>query len=257
MNNHRSKAIKYYQFNAGQWEIRETRIILERIVSLIVDGKTWMEMLCTPHQLDCLAVGFLYNEGYIQSAADLVHVQVCDTGEYVEVKTTLNLEKPKQWLKTTGCSGGVTSLNLPALPIPHLQDIHLTADELCHHLQAFVKAQQEYLETRGVHTSAISDGKKMLILSDDIGRHNTLDKLAGYCILNQIPFPQPLIFSTGRISSEMLQKSARIGSSLVISLTSPNDYSIELAEHWGITLVGYARGNSFNLYTRPERIIKV
>lgn len=255
MSESRSKDIKFYQFHTGEWKLTEGKIIIERVVSLIVNGKVWMDMLCTPNQLDHLAVGFLFNEGLIRSKDDLANVHVCQSDDYVEVKTNNELSQPTYWRTTTGCSGGRTSLSLPQLPEPNLHDIQLSSQSISDLLQKFLSAQQQYLEARGVHTSALSDGKEIIALAEDIGRHNTLDKLAGYCLLNQILLPQPIIITTGRISSEMLQKSARMGTSVIISLTSPNNYSIELADYWGITLVGYARASSFNVYTHPKRIM--
>lgn len=255
MNSKRSRQIKYFHVDAQEWQLNETRIVIEQEIPLIVNGKVWMEMLCTPDHLDYLGVGFLFNEGLIKSSEDLVSVSVCESGDYVEIKTTQEIIQPRYFHRTTGCSGGVTAVQLPDQPIPELKNVHLSPDSIYRLIQKFESLQKDYLESRGVHCSALSDGNEILVLLDDVGRHNTLDKLAGYCIVNQISLPQPVVLTTGRISSEMLQKSARIGSSLIISLTSPNNYSIELAEAWGITLVGYSRRNSFNLYTHPERIL--
>jgi len=98
-----------------------------------------------------------------------------------------------------------------------------------------------------------SDGKQIVLVAEDIGRHNTLDKLAGMCLL-QNSWPEPrILITTGRISSEMLQKAARMGAPILISRTSPSSLSIEMAERYGITLIGYARRQRFNVYTHPQR----
>jgi FdhD protein len=115
-------------------------------------------------------------------------------------------------------------------------------------------AQALYHETGGVHTSALTDGKRILLSAEDIGRHNTLDKIAGMCLMQNIWPERRILITTGRVSSEMLQKAVRLGASILISRTSPSSLSIELAEKWGITLIGYARRNRFNLYAHPERI---
>jgi FdhD protein len=117
------------------------------------------------------------------------------------------------------------------------------------------ESQQLYRTSGGVHTSALCDGQRIQIVAEDIGRHNTLDKIAGRCLLEGISLPRRILLTTGRISSEMLQKSARLKASIVISRTSPSSLSIELAQKWGITLIGYARRNRFNIYTHPERIL--
>jgi len=89
-----------------------------------------------------------------------------------------------------------------------------------------------------------------------VGRHNSLDKIAGLYLLQGQKFERKILLSTGRISSDMLQKAARIGAAIVISRTSPTSMSVKLAERWGITLIGYARRNRFNLYSHPDRIIQ-
>ena len=94
----------------------------------------------------------------------------------------------------------------------------------------------------------------MDIIGEDIGRHNTLDKIAGKILLDRIELNNRILLTTGRISSEMIQKASRIGASIVISYTSPSSLSLDAAQHMGITLIGYARRNQFRLYTHPERI---
>ena len=116
-------------------------------------------------------------------------------------------------------------------------------------------SQQLYRKVGGVHTSALSDGRRVRVVAEDIGRHNSVDKLAGLLMLEEIRMRKKILLTTGRISSEMLQKSARIGAAIVISRTSPSSLSIELAKKLGITLIGYARRDRFNVYSHPDRII--
>jgi FdhD protein len=132
----------------------------------------------------------------------------------------------------------------------------LTAADVCGLIGQLFDAQDLYQKTGGVHTSALSDGRKILVRAEDIGRHNTLDKISGRCLLEGISPERRILLTTGRISSEMLQKSIRIGASVVISRTSPSSLSIRLAEQWSITLIGYAHRNRFNVYTHPERILR-
>ena len=116
------------------------------------------------------------------------------------------------------------------------------------------ESQELYRETGGVHTSALSDGKRILLSAEDIGRHNTLDKIAGLCVMNNLWPDVRILITTGRISSEMLQKAARLHTPILISRTSPSSLSIEMAQKYGITLIGYARRQRFNVYTNGQRV---
>jgi FdhD protein len=249
----KSSEISFLQYSDGKWQQKTAQVPFEQAVTLIVNGKPWMEMLCTPAMISELAVGFLYNERLINSAQDITRVHVCDTADFVEVDTSSPISKPTTWIKTTGCGGGQTAQRLEQPEMPTLQEITLSFKMISNLLDEFVKSQDAQTSSRGVHCSAISDGENILKLADDIGRHNTLDKLMGFILLQEPSLKPSILLTTGRISSEMLQKTARMGVAVVISLTSPNTFTVQLAEDWGMTLIGYARGARFNVYSHPER----
>jgi len=106
----------------------------------------------------------------------------------------------------------------------------------------------------GVHSSALSNGENLLVVMEDIGRHNTLDKIAGWVLTKKGISQNCIILTTGRISSEMLQKSIRIGASIVVSRTSPSSLALKMAQESGVCLIGYARNNRFRIYTHDEYI---
>lgn len=249
----KSSEISFFQYSEGKWQPQTAQIPLEQAVTLIVNGKPWTEMLCTPTMIAELAVGFLYNERLIHSADDITRVHVCNTADFVEIDTASPITKPSTWIKTTGCGGGQTAQRLEQPNEPSLNEITLSAETVARSLDEFLKTQHAQTTSRGVHCSAISDGEQILAFADDIGRHNTLDKLTGSILLTDPSIKPCILLTTGRISSEMLQKSARMGVSVVISLTSPNTVTVQLAKEWGMTLIGYARGSRFNVYSHPER----
>ena len=108
--------------------------------------------------------------------------------------------------------------------------------------------------TGGVHTSALSDTRNLLVVAEDIGRHNTLDKIRGECLMRGISTRDRLLLTTGRISSEMLLKAAKMQSPVVVSRHSPTERAVLLARELGITLVGHARGGRLLVYSHPERL---
>ncbi len=249
----KSIELSFFQYSDGKWQTQTGQVPIEQAVTLIVNGKPWTEMLCTPTMIAELAVGFLYNERLINSAEDITRVHVCDTADFVEVDTASAITKPPTWIKTTGCGGGQTAQRLEQPEKSDLNEVNLSAETVARLLDEFLKTQHAQATSRGVHCSAISDGKNIQLLADDIGRHNTLDKLMGFILLSDPSLKPSIMLTTGRISSEMLQKSARMGISVVISLTSPNTVTVALAKEKGMTLIGYARGSRFNVYSHPER----
>ncbi len=131
------------------------------------------------------------------------------------------MEKPQTWRKTSGCTGGITSDEAQKRTNPILNVDVFPAEKLVMWMEQLFDSQQLYRKTRGVHCSLLTDGEKIIAMAEDIGRHNTLDKIAGKILRQSLQPNQCIILTTGRISSEMLQKAARIGASVVISRTSP------------------------------------
>jgi FdhD protein len=224
-------------------------------VALTVNGEVWTTFMCTPVHLEALMVGFLFNEKIIEQADEVIEVRPCEHRDNVDVWLTHAVDKPSRWTRTSGCTGGVTSVEsdapLTALPF---NGWSVSPQQITHLVEELFEAQSIYKETGGVHSSALSDGERIVLFAEDIGRHNTLDKIAGLYLMERPALENKLLITTGRISSEMLQKAGRLGAGIVISRTSPSSLSIQMAERYGITLIGYARRHRFNVYTHPERI---
>lgn len=249
--------IRFQQMNSGTWKIIENFVIVEKPVSLFVNNELWLTFMCTPNQLEALACGFLFNEGVISTKNELVDIHICESGEIIDVWLNHGALKPEEWKRTSGCTGGYTGTDIMALKPEILNGESIQARRINEMVERLFDAQDLYRKAGGVHTSILSDGQETNIMVEDVGRHNSLDKLAGRLLLEDIEISRKIILTTGRISSDMLQKAARIGASFVISRTSPTSLSIELAHKWGITLIGYARRNRFNLYTHPGRITEM
>ncbi|GAP14300.1 formate dehydrogenase family accessory protein FdhD [Longilinea arvoryzae] len=247
--------LQYFQYHPPSgWVAAETRMIAEIPVGLFVNGESWLTFMCTPTHLEALGVGFLYNEEIISTAAEVSVVHVCENGCQLDVWLKHDVTKPDHWRRTSGCTGGFTATeSTPIRPITQPLE-SLSPDMILAGMEDLLRSQEIYRTTRGVHCSMLTDGEESRILAEDIGRHNTLDKLAGRVLLEKPDLKRRLVFTTGRVSSEMLQKSARLDACAVISRTSPTALSVHLADELGITLIGYARRNQFNVYTHVERL---
>jgi FdhD protein len=243
----------------GSSRAEDAQVILEAPVSLTVNGEVWLTFMCTPVDLEALAIGFLYNEGLIETGSDVADLRICPSGDNIDIWTCAKLPKPTAWRRTSGCVGGNTqvtdheNLKYPALSSSQ-NGSRLTITQIDDLLDLLSQGQKLYRQFGGVHTSVLTDGNGATIYAEDIGRHNTLDKIAGNYLIHPVHYERKILLTTGRISSEMLQKAARIGAGTILSRTSPSTLSIQMAKEFGITLIGYARKNHFIIYTHPERI---
>ena len=250
------KSIHYKRYEFKKWEHFDAETIVEAPVSLTVNGEVWQTFMCTPVDLEAMAVGFLYNENIIQRMDEVADARLCVHGDNVDVWLNRSVEQPKSWRRTSGCAGGLTAVEtLARVDVSfNSNEPKFDPEKISGLVENLFESQELYRETGGVHTSVLSDGERVVFSAEDIGRHNTLDKIAGKCVMNNV-FPETkILISTGRISSEMLQKAARLGAPILISRTSPSSLSIEMAELYGITLIGYARRHRFNVYTNAQRV---
>jgi FdhD protein len=245
--------INQRQFNNGTW-LHTTGILPDETpVSLTINGQEWLTFSCTPMHLEALAIGFLYNEQVISTIREVETIRVCSGGENIDVWLTHSPEMPVFWQRTSGCTGGATRMVLQDMVTNHHPQF-FTTTEIIQSMELLSRSQKMYRESGGLHCSALSDGRSLLLSAEDIGRHNTLDKIAGMMLVDEIAPERKMVLTTGRVSSEMLQKSSRLGASMVVSRTAPTSRSACMADQLGICLVGYVRGDHFTVYTHAEQI---
>ena len=250
--------IAYYRYEpASGWQPVDGRVIVETSVSLTVNGEIWLTFNCSPTQLEALAAGFLFNEGLLRTREEIASVYPCQQNTNIDIWLQHSVQKPLHWTRTSGCTGGITAQQAPdpglqVPPPPPPNDITYTPELILDNMRELLHTQDLYRAAGGVHTSALSDGQRFIACAEDIGRHNTIDKLSGLVLLDKLDARGTLLLTTGRISSEMLQKAAALQVRVVASRTSPTSESIARAQQAGITLVGYARQNQLLVYTHPE-----
>jgi FdhD protein len=155
---------------------------------------------------------------------------------------------PTERILTSGCGGGIT-FRIDHRLFPRLHStLRVRAADLGARMKDLFQAAVHYQRSRGIHGAALSDGERLLIVAEDVGRHNAVDKVKGEALLHDIPTEDRLLLSTGRVSSEMLLKAARMGVPVVASRTSPTEMAVALAEQLGVTVCGYVRPDGLNVY---------
>jgi FdhD protein len=231
-------------------QITHAQVIHEQAVSLYVNGQEIVTAMASPVQQIEMALGFLANEGVIDSMDEVDSTRLCAQGSCADIWLTHPMppftHKP---IITSGCGGGLTFDDLTAEHPALTSDQHATPDQLWALMEALQQSAELYSRARGVHTSALADGEKLVLVAEDVGRHNTLDKLRGMALMKGIDTREMILLTTGRVSSEMIGKARQMGTPIVCSRTSPTSLSVTLAEKWNITLVGYLRRSSMNVYT--------
>ena len=245
---------QYHIFDGG-WQTVEAEVIEEGFLTIFVNGRELAALMCTPRDPAQLALGFLANEGFIQSYQEVEICHTCPTEGCVDIWLSHPISgEPRRKIITSGCGGGLTFADLAAYLPPVQEPRRIHPQKLSELISQLQDRDSLYARARGVHTSGLSDGEQILMAAEDVGRHNTIDRLQGECLRRGID-PQGLILlATGRISSEMIHKAARMGCPIVASRTSPTSLSVGLAQEWNITLCGYVRRNQMNVYAHPERL---
>lgn len=236
------------------WHEEDVSVIEEDRLRLCVNGAELATIMCSPVHRDWLALGFLKNENFIQSLSEVEDIRISEEGCCVDIWLNHAIRKPERKIITSGCGGGITFDTEVETIAPVLDDTRISAETLFTGLDTLHPRDGLYSRARGVHAAGFMRVKEMVAVVEDIGRHNTIDKLTGYCLSHGIETKGLIMLATGRISSDMIRKAARLGCPLVASRNSPTSLSVQLAERWNITLIGYVRRNSMRIYTHPVRI---
>ncbi len=239
----------YLTYKSGRIEQVKGEVVREQPLTIYVNGKKFITLLCSPLQLDWLVVGYLWIEKVIGGLDEVAELQVSEVDGRADVRLTREVELPSERILTSGCGGGITFRIDPRLFPKITSSLQVSPTKIFQRMKEFYLAAVNYRASRGIHGAALTDGETLLVVAEDVGRHNAVDKIMGAALVQGIPTEGKILLSTGRISSEMLLKAARMGVPLLVSRTSPTEMAVTLAEQLGVTLVGYLKPESFNLYT--------
>lgn len=233
-------------------------VIDEYPITLFINNEKYVTLLVTPKHIEELIVGYLRSEKIIDQYSDIKELNIQKSDHRVEVSLYNNLELEtinKDKLLTSGCGVGTRfHEDIEQIITQTIEsEYSITYDEILDASKELNNKSGLFKLTGGVH-SALFITKGIHYYFEDIGRHNTIDKVVGYITINECQTNDSYIFASGRISSDMLIKCAVIGIPIVISRSAPTSLAVNLAEKYGITLIGFARGNTFNVYTHSFRI---
>lgn len=235
-------------------------VIREKPVTLYLNGKEVVTLLCAGHHLDELAAGFLYAEGFLRAPEDILGLDIDNEAGTVKIAAREDASVAERlWQKRTissGCAkGSLFYYSLDALlSKPVRSDIRLTAGRIIDRLEDLNHLSQTYRLTHGVHNTALADQDRIILFRDDIGRHNAVDMIVGHVFLNHIGLEDKMLLTTGRLTSELLIKAAKVNMPVLVSRNTATSLAVELAASLGVILIGYARAGKFTVYNGQERV---
>ncbi|WP_430727234.1 formate dehydrogenase accessory sulfurtransferase FdhD [Tumebacillus amylolyticus] len=249
-------------YRMGEFRDVQDTVVTEFPVTIYLNDEEFATVVCTPEYIEDMVVGFLSSEGVLRSYGDIRNVTVDPAQGFVYVETdklvTLNTRLYNKRYITSCCGKSRQSFYFfnDARTVKTMKERRVSLSvENCFRLMSEMQAQAAlFQETGGVHNASLCDQNGILLSRTDIGRHNALDKIYGHCLKNGISVDDKVIVFSGRISSEILLKVAKIGCEVVLSKSAPTQLALEMAEELGITAVGFIRNDTLNVYTHPERI---
>lgn len=255
-------SIKIEKINGNVRHSVNDIVIEEFPFTIYVNGKALVTLLCSPKDLDYLALGYLESEGFIQGKESINQIDYDQEKGSINVtlfndKDIFRKTSQVQPIFTTGCGKGTTYYSALEILKSNPVDAPLSVSPV--QIFSFINEMQRraklFQETGAAHISTLAAKDKILLTHEDIGRHNALDKLFGECIIKNIPYDDKIIITSGRISSEMLIKCAKRKIPILISRSAATGLAVELAEKTGITLIGFVRENRMNIYTHGWRVL--
>ena len=249
------------RFEGGVPAEIEREVAREYPLTIFFNNTQLVTMLCSPHALEDLAVGFLTSEGFLSNKDEIKRIILDKVRGVVRVRTAdereISPEIMSRRLISSGCGRGAAFYSAADVQNPPVNSAETIApEELMKLVQIFQHGSPVYRETHGVHSAALYRHSKMIAQAEDVGRHNAVDKIFGHCLLDGIDTHDCILITSGRISSEIAHKAVRMNIPILVSISAPTTLAVQVAEKMGITLVASVRGGKMDVYSNSGRITR-
>ncbi len=250
------KTLDIYSADSDSISPASVKIIKEVSLEIFLNGKSVANIACAGNYPDELAAGFLKSEKIVSSRDQILKIEVNNDTRRVNVILKEDKEYKAGNITNIASSGARGQAHIDSLlPLTVPDSFRIKSGAALKLMKDLLDGTYIHKETHGTHCSALAREDKIFVLREDIGRHNTIDMLAGYCLLREINIDDSILLTTGRISSEIVYKAWNMGVPAIISHSAPTLKAVELLRKANITSIGYARGGKMNIYSQERRVI--
>ncbi len=238
----------------------ETAVVMERPLTLFLNGQEIVTMMTIGDHPDLLAVGYLLNQNMLRPDDEITGIEHDAELELVVVRTARETdyeEKLKKKTRTSGCAQGTVFGDV----MEKFEDARLSKDAVLRTSWLYALSRKInmtpslYLEAGAIHGCVLCQEDRPLVYMEDVGRHNAVDKIAGYMFLNKVAPEDKIFYTTGRLTSEMVIKTVQMGIPILASRSGFTAWGVDLARQAGLTLIGRAKGKRFVALAGEERIL--
>jgi FdhD protein len=258
----REVEIVKHNFSTKKTQKTTDFIAEEKPIHIFVNKTFWATILCSPFELKELAIGHLLSEGIIKSINEVTDIILDEENSCIvnlqpkiNASERIGLSRLHQRVVTSAC-GGQSTYQISRKPKKITSKLNVQAKIIFEAVKQLNFKAKTYKQTGGVHAAALYTSKGLLAaLSEDVGRHNAVDKAIGIAAIKELPFDDLFLASTGRLSGDIVFKAAKVGIPIVASLGAALDSGVQMAKKANLTLAGFVRGNRINIYTYPKRIL--
>jgi FdhD protein len=246
-------------YSDSQCSTGAEQVAREAPVTIMFNNRELATLLCSPTDLNYLALGFLFSERLIENKDQVKKILVDAQRGTVRVETVEEIEPAGEILFkrliTSGCGSGTSLYRAADAAVDKVKSqLQVAAADIIQMSAAFQRHSHTYVRTHGIHSAALYLGREMQVFLEDVGRHNAVDKIIGKCLWEGIATQDRILMTTGRVSSEIMYKVAKAGIPVLISISSPTSLGVKIANELGITLVASARGKNFTVYANSQRL---
>jgi len=251
------KEAKIWKYKENVFEETIDRVVEEDFLAIKINNRIIAELSCLLSHKEYLAIGFLFTEGFISDLSDLKNKRTRKNVFSAKLHKHISM-KDKKPTYLSGCGKSFTFKSSSSFPDALNIDISLmhcfSAEKILRTLSEFLRSDSIHLATGGTHAAAMATEDEILFFAPDIGRHNAMQKVIGWAFSKKVSMHDKIIFSTGRISGEVVHYALAIGAPLIVSPSAPTNLAVNRAKNAGITLIGFARGKRLSIFSHPERV---